>query len=75
MSSRPRWLDRLGGRILHVLCVLLVAVSAALLVRPALLLLTAVGDDGDVSLATALVGLGYHLVILGLAVTVYRRTT
>lgn len=66
-------LDRIGQRALHALCILLVAVSAALLLRPLLLLLAAVADD-DVSMAHALVALGYHLAIFGLAVTLHRRT-
>lgn len=65
-------LDRIGQRALHALCILLVAISASLLLRPLLLLLAALADD--VSLTYALVACGYHLVIFGLAVTLYRRT-
>lgn len=69
-----RLADRVGRKALHVLCVMLVAVTGALLLRPALLLLAAVGG-GDVEMSTAVVALGYHLVLFALAVTLYRRTT
>lgn len=69
----PRPHRRIGGRVLHALCIVLVAVTAALLLRPLALLAAAAGDDGR-GLAPALVATAWHAFLLTLAVTLYRRT-
>lgn len=68
-------LGRLGRRARRGLCIVLVALSAALLLRPVLFLTAALGGDGDGGdLAPAVVATAFHVTILVLAVTLLRRT-
>lgn len=66
-------IGRLGRRARRGLCVVLVAVSAALLLRPVIYLTAALDGDGD--LLPAGLAAAFHVTIFVLALTLLRRTS
>ncbi|MGI8937975.1 MAG: hypothetical protein ACR2JF_07165 [Iamia sp.] len=72
--SAPRLGDTLRAKALRGLTGVLLAFAVALLVRPVLFLTAALGDDdGTGDLWPALAATVAHLVVLALAVSLFRR--
>lgn len=63
----------LGRRLRRALTGLLVAFSGALLLRPVLLLISAIGPDTSTSLVAAATATVFHVVVFSLAVSLFRR--
>lgn len=68
---RPR--AGLGRRLRRALTGVLVALSGALLLRPGLLLLSALGPDASTSVTSAAIAAAFHLLVFALAVSLFRR--
>lgn len=74
-AARPprRARARLGHRLRRALTGVLVALSGALLLRPTLLLLSALGPDASTSVTSAAIAAAFHLVVFALSVSLFRR--
>lgn len=75
MAARaPTLRASLGAKARRGLTGVLLAFTVALLVRPVLFLTAALGDDdGTADLWPALAATAFHLVVLALAVSLFRR--